>query len=97
MAKHDNADGLLWLPLNVAIEQYYESEDADVICTMEEQQLDCLPIQACDNNKATMVDTALSQVYSYTLSVVVPNKLYSDIAQWVSNAHYTMGIWICPK
>lgn len=55
------------LPLNVT-EQEDQSEDADVVCAIEEQQLDCLPIQACDIQKATTQDPVLSQVYSYTLN-----------------------------
>ena len=62
-----NADGLSRLLLNVT-EQDDESEDADIVCTIEEQHLDCLPIQACNIQKATMQDPILSQVYSYTLS-----------------------------
>ena len=38
------------------------------MCATEEQQLDCLPIQACDIQKATMQDPVISQVYSYTLN-----------------------------
>ena len=38
------------------------------MCAIEEQQLDCLPIQACDIQKATMQDPVISQVYSYTLN-----------------------------
>ena len=66
-AKHGNADGLSRLPLDVT-EQSDESEDADVICAIKEQQLDCLPIQASDIQKATMQDPVISQVYSYTLN-----------------------------
>ena len=61
IAKHGKADSLLRLPLDV-IEQSDESGDADVICTIEEQQLDYLPIQAC-------LDPVISQVYSYTLNI----------------------------
>ena len=79
-AKHGNADGLSRLPLDVT-EQSEESEDADVVCAIEEQQLDCLPIQACDIQKATMQDPVISQVYSYTLngwpalSKALPDKI----------------------
>ena len=66
-AKHGNADGLSRLPLNVT-EPDDLSEEADVVCAIEEQQLDCLPIQSCDIQKATMQDPVLSQVYSYTLN-----------------------------
>ena len=43
ITKHGNADRLSKLPLDVT-EQYDESEDEDVVCAIEEQQLDCLPI-----------------------------------------------------
>ena len=43
-------------------EQDDQSEDADIVCAIEEQQLDCLPIQAGDIQKATMQDPLLSQV-----------------------------------
>ena len=66
-AKHGNADRLSRLPLNVT-EQDDLSKVADVVCAIEEQQLDCLPIQSCDVQKATMQDPVLSQVYSYTLN-----------------------------
>ena len=46
-AKYGNTDGLLKLPLDVT-EQNDESESADVVFAIEEQHLDCLPIQACD-------------------------------------------------
>ena len=62
-AKHGNADRLSRLPHNVT-EQNDKSEDADVVCAIEEQQLDCLLIQACDIQKATTQDPVLSQVYS---------------------------------
>ena len=39
-----------------------------IVCAMEQQQLDSLPIQATDIQKATMQDPILSQVYSYTLN-----------------------------
>ena len=58
-----------------------KSEDVDVVCAIEEQQLDCLLIQACDIQKATMQDPVLSQVYSYTLngwptsSKALPDKI----------------------
>ena len=80
MAKHGNADGLSRLPLNVT-EQDDKLEDAYVVCAIEEQQLDCLPIQACDIQKATMHDPILSQVYSHTLngwptsSKALPDKI----------------------
>jgi len=35
---------------------------------VEQQQLDCLPIQATDIQKATMLDPLLSQVFSYSLN-----------------------------
>ena len=65
--KHDNADGLSRLPLNIT-EQDDLSEEADVVCAIEEQQLDSLPIQSCDIQKATMQDPVLSQVYRYILN-----------------------------
>ena len=79
-AKHGDADGLSRLPLDVT-EQSEESEDADVVCAIEKQQLHCLPIQACDIQKATMQDPVISQVYSYTLngwpasSKALPDKI----------------------
>ena len=79
-AKHGNADRLSRLPLNVT-KQNDKSEDADIICAIEEQQLDCLPIQACDIQKATTQDPVLSQVYIYTLngwptsSKALPDKI----------------------
>ena len=39
------------------------------MCAVEQQQLDCLPIQATDIHKATMQDPVLSQDFSYTLKV----------------------------
>jgi len=66
-AKHANADGLSRLPLN-STEPDDNSDDADVVCAIEEQQLSYLPIQARDIQKATMQDPVLSQVYSYTLN-----------------------------
>jgi len=32
------------------------TNDLDVVCAMEQQQLDCLPVQATDIQKATMED-----------------------------------------
>ena len=66
-AKHANADGLSRLPLN-STEPDDNSDDADVVCAIEEQQLSYLPIQAHDIQKATMQDPVLLQVYSYTLN-----------------------------
>ena len=79
-AKHGNADSLSRLPLDIT-EQSEESEDAGIIYAIEEQQLDCLPIQACDIQKATMHDPVILQVYSYTLngwpasSKALPDKI----------------------
>ena len=101
-AKHGNADGLSKLPLDVT-EQSEESEDADVVCAIEEQQLDCLPIQACDIQKATMQDPVISQVYSYTLNgwpalSKVPDKIKPFFNKrfelTVNNTCYTMGIQV---
>ena len=58
--KHANADGLSWLPLNNTEKD--DKDDVDVVCALEEQQLNCLS----DIQKATVQDPILSQVYSYT-------------------------------
>ena len=74
-----NMHGLSQLPLNNTEKD--DTDDADVVCALEEQQLNCLPIQSNDIQRATMQDPVLSQVYSYTLngwpesSKSLPDKL----------------------
>ena len=67
-AQHANADGLSHLPLNTDEISTDETDDLAIVCAVEQQQLDCLPIQATDIQKATMQDPVLSQVFSYTLN-----------------------------
>jgi len=43
LATHANADGLLRLPLNNTKKDEIP-DDADAVCVVEEQQLNCLPI-----------------------------------------------------
>ena len=66
-AKHGNADGLSRLPLNVT-DQDDLSEEAEVVCAIEKQQLNSLPIQSCDIQKVTMQDPVLSQVYGFIIN-----------------------------
>ena len=67
------------LPLNNTEKD--DKDDVDVVCVLEEQQLNYLPIQSSDIQKATIQDPILSQVYSYTLngwpesSKSLPDKL----------------------
>ena len=62
--QHGNADALSRLPLE--IEDYFENEE-EIVCAIEEQQLDNLPLKGKDIKKATERDSILSQVFNYTL------------------------------
>ena len=62
---HGNADGLSRLPLqNEPVEQ---DDSREIVCALEERQLQSLPIQTPDIRIATSKDPTLSQVYSYTM------------------------------
>ena len=62
---HGNADGLSRLPLQ---EEPLEQDDSrEIVCALEEHQLQSLSIQASDIRVATSKDPTLSQVYSYTM------------------------------
>ena len=62
---HGNADGLSRLPLH---EEPLEQDDSrEIVCALEEHQLQSLPIQASNIRVATSKDPTLSQVYSYTM------------------------------
>ena len=59
---HDNTDGLSRLPLQ---EEPLEQDDSrEIVCALEEHQLQSLPIQASDIRVATSKDPTLLQVYS---------------------------------
>ena len=60
--KHANADGLSRLPLNNTEKD--DKDDVDVVCALEEQQLNCLPIQSSDIQKATIQDPILYHRYT---------------------------------
>ena len=62
---HGNADGLSRLPLqNEPVEQ---DDSREIVCALEERQLQSLPIHTPDIRIATSKDPTLSQVYSYTM------------------------------
>ena len=65
-AQHGNADALSRLPLdhNESVER---DEEEEIVCAIEEQQLDNLPLQGKDVKKATERDPVLSQAFNYTL------------------------------
>ena len=63
--QHGNADALSRLPLDQ--EEDCENEEEEVVCAVEEQQLDNLPLRGKDVKEATTHDTVLSHVYNYTL------------------------------
>jgi len=52
--QHANADGLSRLPLTSDECSTDPTDDLEIACAVEQQQLDCLPIQATDIQKATM-------------------------------------------
>ena len=61
---HGKADGLSCLPLQD--EPSEQDKSAEIVCALEEHQLDSLPLWASDIQAATSKDPILSQVYSYT-------------------------------
>ena len=58
-------DALSRLPLE--IDDDFENEEEEIVCAIEEQQLDNLPLKGKDIKKATEQDPILSQVFNYTL------------------------------
>ena len=62
---HGNADGLSRLPLQH--EPVEQDDSREIVCALEEHQLQSLPMQASDIRQATSKDPTLSQVYSYTM------------------------------
>ena len=65
-AQHGNADALSRLPLDHD-ESVQRDEQEEIVCAIEEQQLDNLPLQGKDIKKATERDPVLSQAFNYTL------------------------------
>ena len=63
--QHGNADALSRLPLDV--DDDMDREEEDVVCAVEEQQLEKLPLKGKDIKTATEQDSILSQVFNYTL------------------------------
>ena len=65
---HGNAEGLLRLPISSTKEEGEEvAKEEMVLCAVEEEQLQCLPVQSKDIANAITNDPILSQVYDYTL------------------------------
>ena len=65
-AQHGNADALSRLPLDHD-EALESDEEEEIVCALEEQQLDKLPLRGKDIKKATERDPVLSQAFNYTL------------------------------
>ena len=65
-AQHGNADALSRLPLDHD-EALESDEEEEIVCAIEEQQLDKLPLRGKDIKKATERDPVLSQAFNYTL------------------------------
>ena len=65
-AQHGNADALSRLPLDHD-EALESDEEEEIVCVIEEQQLDKLPLRGKDIKKATEQDPILSQAFNYTL------------------------------
>ena len=60
--QHGNADALSRLPL-----EHYddgENEEEEIVCVIEEQQLDNLPLKGKDITEAIKQDPVLSQVFN---------------------------------
>ena len=64
-AQHGNADALSRLPLDQNDEEDFDEEE--IVCAVEEQQIENLPLRGKDIKKATEQDPVLSQVFNYTL------------------------------
>ena len=64
-AQHGNADALSRLPL-VGNDEY-KCENEEIVCAVEEQQIENLLLRGKDIKKATEQDLVLSQVFNYTL------------------------------
>ena len=62
--QHENADALSRLPLEHDDDGENEEE---IVCAIEEQQLDNLLLRGKDTTEATKQDPVLSQVFNYTL------------------------------
>ena len=73
-AQHGNANALSRLPLES--EDGAGNEEEEMVCLIEEQQLDNLPLKRKDIKEATEQDQILSQVFNYTLHGW-PNKAKS--------------------
>ena len=65
-AQHGNADALSRLPLE-GNDEYECEEKEEIVCAVEEQQIENLPLRGIDIKKATEQDPVLSQVFNYTL------------------------------
>ena len=72
--QHGNADGLSRLPLEV--DKEWTDETQETVCSLEQQQLNQLPIKASDIRQATAEDPMLSKVYNFTMRGW-PNSLSS--------------------
>ena len=62
---YGNADALSRLPLDQ--DQDWVDDAEEIVCTVETQQLDELPVTDKEIRKATAQDPVLSQVFNYTL------------------------------
>ena len=65
-AQHGNADALSRLLLE-GNDEYECEKEAEIVCAVEEQQIENLPLRGKDIKEATEQDPVLSQVFNYTL------------------------------
>ena len=63
--QHGNVDALSRLLLDVSNDM--DNEEDEIVCAVEEQQLEKLPLKGKDIKDVTKQDSTLSQVFNYTL------------------------------
>ena len=63
---HGNSDGLSRLPIDSG-QEIHTDDSEDIVCALEQGQIQLLPVQARNIARATTEDPILSQVYNYTL------------------------------